>query len=203
MKNKLLIIGLILIIIGLVYYFGFYQKGTEQEMGSEETEIMEENGSVGLANPAAVYCEEQGGQISIKTFESGQRGFCLFNDDSQCDEWDFFRGDCAKNQLKIEVLQEGAGKLADDNNTITVDYTGFLEDGTKFDSSVDRGQPFVFVLGTNQVIQGWEQGVLGMQVGEKRKLTIAPELAYGSTGAGGVIPPNATLIFEVELLEIQ
>jgi putative hemolysin len=198
--KKLLIIGLILVVAGLVYYFGFYQKGIEQETSSEQTGTENESG---LANPASVYCEEQGGEISIKTFESGQRGFCLFDDGSQCDEWDFFQGNCAKGQLKIEVLQEGTGSLADKDNIVAVHYTGFLEDGTKFDSSIDRGEPFVFVLGTGQVIQGWEQGILGMQIGEKRKLTIAPELAYGQAGAGELIPSNATLIFEVELLTIQ
>ncbi|MBM3257812.1 MAG: DUF333 domain-containing protein [Candidatus Nealsonbacteria bacterium] len=202
--KKLLIIVLILIVAGLAYYFGFYQRGTEQETNPEQTETLpEESESVGMTNPASVYCQEQGGELSIKTFGSGQRGFCLFSDNSQCEEWDFFRGDCLKGQLKTEILQEGAGILADNNNTVTVHYTGFLEDGTKFDSSVDRGEPFSFVLGTGIVIQGWEHGVLGMQIGEKRKLTIAPELAYGATGAGGVIPANATLIFEVELLEIQ
>ncbi|HXK32324.1 MAG TPA: FKBP-type peptidyl-prolyl cis-trans isomerase [Candidatus Paceibacterota bacterium] len=193
-----LIIVLILVVAGLVYYFGFYQKGTEQETSLEQTE-----NETSLANPASVYCEEQGGELLIKTFESGQRGFCLFADGSQCEEWDFFRGNCAKGQLKIEVLREGTGVLADKNDMVTVHYTGYLEDGTKFDSSVDRGQPFAFILGTNQVIQGWEQGVLGMQIGEKRKLTIASELAYGSVGAGEVIPPDATLIFEVELLGIK
>jgi len=106
-------------------------------------------------------------------------------------------------QLKIEILKEGSGETAKNNDTVVVHYTGTLEDGTKFDSSLDRGAPFSFTLGLGQVIAGWEQGILGMKVGEKRKLTIAPELAYGEAGAGGLIPPKATLIFEVELLEIR
>ena len=82
-------------------------------------------------------------------------------------------------------------------------HTGTLEDGQKFDSSVDRGNPFTFLLGAGQVIKGWDQGVEGMKVGEKRKLTIPPELGYGERGAGSVIPPNAKLIFEVELLNVE
>jgi FKBP-type peptidyl-prolyl cis-trans isomerase len=82
-------------------------------------------------------------------------------------------------------------------------YTGWLENGTKFDSTLDRGQPIVFVLGHGEVIAGWEQGVVGMQVGGKRRLTIPPALAYGASGAGDTIPPNAALIFEVELLAIK
>jgi len=105
--------------------------------------------------------------------------------------------------LKIETLKEGTGQAIANGSTAVVHYTGWLTDGTKFDSSVDRGEPFSFLLGAGQVIRGWDQGVLGMKVGEKRKLTIAPELGYGSSGAGGIIPPNATLIFEVELLEIK
>ena len=111
-----------------------------------------------------------------------------------------------KNQmtelLKIEILKEGTGKVIANGDTAVVHYTGTLLDGTKFDSSVG-GQPFSFKLGAGRVIAGWEQGVLGMKVGEKRKLTIAPELGYGAAGAGGIIPSNATLIFEVELLEIK
>jgi len=105
--------------------------------------------------------------------------------------------------VEIEVLQEGSGAEAAANDTVTVDYIGTLEDGVKFDSSLDRGEPFSFVLGSGKVIQGWEQGIQGMKVGEKRKLTIPPELAYGEQGVGDIISPNATLIFEVELLGIN
>ena len=105
--------------------------------------------------------------------------------------------------VEIEVLQEGSGAEAAANDTVTVDYIGTLEDGVKFDSSLDRGEPFSFILGSGKVIQGWEQGIQGMKVGEKRKLTIPPELAYGEQGVGDIISPNATLIFEVELLGIN
>jgi len=104
--------------------------------------------------------------------------------------------------LVIEDLECGDGAEATAGNSVSVHYTGTLEDGTKFDSSLDRDQPFEFNLGAGQVIAGWDEGVAGMKVGGKRKLTIPPELGYGEAGAGGVIPPNATLIFEVELLEV-
>ncbi len=143
MNKKALIIVLILILAGLVYYFGFSKKET----------------------------------IEKETMET--------------------------EQLKIEILKEGTGKTAKNGDTVVVHYTGTLEDGTKFDSSLDRGTPFSFVLGSRQVIAGWDQGVLGMKIGEKRKLIISSELAYGETGIPNVIPPKATLVFEVELLEIQ
>ena len=104
--------------------------------------------------------------------------------------------------LDITVLQEGSGDKIQNGNIAVVHYTGSFEDGTVFDSSVSRGVPFKFLLGAGQVIRGWDLGVLGMRVGEKRRLIIAPELAYGPNGRGS-IPPNATLIFEVELLGIN
>jgi FKBP-type peptidyl-prolyl cis-trans isomerase FkpA len=124
------------------------------------------------------------------------------------------RVDAANNQvvempngLKYTDTKTGDGAAATPGNKVSVHYTGWLYNngakGTKFDSSVDRGQPFQFTLGAHQVIAGWDEGVAGMKVGGKRTLIIPPELGYGARGAGGVIPPNATLMFDVELLGVQ
>ena len=104
--------------------------------------------------------------------------------------------------LKSDDTTEGDGDTAGAGQRVKVHYTGWLTDGSKFDSSKDRGDPLAFKLGAGQVIRGWDEGVQGMRVGGMRKLTIPPQLGYGAAGAGGVIPPNATLVFEVELLEI-
>jgi len=112
--------------------------------------------------------------------------------------------------LMIKMLQTGAGAVAEPGQTVSVHYTGWLYvpenadgRGAKFDSSVDRGSPFQFPLGAGRVIAGWDEGVAGMLIGEKRELIIPPDLGYGSRGAGGVIPPDATLLFEVELLGLE
>ena len=105
--------------------------------------------------------------------------------------------------LKIEEVKVGEGVEAVPGKKVTVHYTGWLTDGTKFDSSLDRKEPFSFNLGKSEVIQGWDKGVAGMKVGGKRKLTIPSEMGYGARGAGGVIPPNATLVFDVELLGVN
>ena len=107
------------------------------------------------------------------------------------------------SELVIEDLVTGQGDEAVAGKRVTVHYTGWLTNGSKFDSSKDRNEPFVFPLGAGHVIKGWDQGVAGMKVGGKRKLTIPPELGYGARGAGGVIPPSATLVFEVELLAVS
>lgn len=108
-----------------------------------------------------------------------------------------------QEKVKIEDLQEGTGQEVKSGDTVVINYKGMLEDGTVFDSSYDRGQPFTTQIGVGQVIKGWDEGVPGMKVGGKRRLTIPPSLGYGETGAPPTIPPNATLIFEVELMGIQ
>ena len=105
--------------------------------------------------------------------------------------------------LKYVDLKVGEGAEAVPGKTVTVHYTGWLENGTKFDSSLDRQEPFPFRLGAQEVIDGWDQGVAGMKVGGKRKLTIPPDLGYGDQGAGDAIPPGSTLIFEVQLLGVE
>ena len=105
--------------------------------------------------------------------------------------------------LQIETITEGDGAVAESGTRVSVHYEGRLEDGEVFDASRPRGQPFAFTIGAGQVIRGWEQGVTGMKIGETRRLTIPPDLGYGAAGAGGVIPPNATLVFEIELLDVS
>ena len=107
-------------------------------------------------------------------------------------------------ELKKEILKEGSGeKTVEKGDAVVVHYTGTFEDGAKFDSSLDRSAPFGFTVGVGQVIQGWDQGLIGMKIGEKAKLIIPPDMAYGPGGIPGAIPPNSTLIFEIELLEIK
>jgi len=199
MKKILLIIALLIAVVAVFYYLGPYQKPAEEGV-EREPDINDE--PVTVPNPATVYCLEQGGRPEVFVFESGKDAYCVFEDESVCWEWDFFEERCNKGQLEISTIQEGTGRPAESGDTVSVHYTGTLLDGTKFDSSLDRGEPFSFVLGTGWVIAGWEQGVLGMRVGEKRELVLSPELAYGDRGSGEIIPPNATLIFEIELLEI-
>ena len=117
-------------------------------------------------------------------------------------EMDVYNGEKI-TELKINEMTEGTGTEAVSGKMVSVHYTGWLTDGTKFDSSKDRGEPFSFPLGAGRVIAGWDQGVAGMKIGGKRELIIPPDMGYGASGAGGVIPPNAALRFEVELLGVQ
>ena len=124
--------------------------------------------------------------------------------ENAADETDTNAGESeAVTDLVIEDINVGDGEEATDGKEVTVHYTGTLQDGTKFDSSVDRGEPFSFTLGAGSVIKGWEEGVKGMKIGGKRKLVIPPHLAYGDKAVGGVIPANSVLVFDVELLGVK
>jgi FKBP-type peptidyl-prolyl cis-trans isomerase len=126
------------------------------------------------------------------------------NPQTMTEDGEKIRNNGSTADLKIEILKEGSGLAAKNGDEVLVHYTGWLTNGTKFDSSLDRGAPFSFVLGSGFVIKGWDMGIVGMKIGEKRRLTVPPELGYGSAGTpGGPIPPDATLIFEAELVGIN
>jgi len=127
------------------------------------------------------------------------------NEDSQAEPVQLTKGEIVTTEsgLKYEDLVVGTGDSPNKGDNVIVHYTGWLEDGTKFDSSVDRGEPFEFPLGMGRVIRGWDEGVASMKIGGKRKLTIPSELGYGARGAGNVIPPNAILVFDVELIDVK
>jgi putative hemolysin len=184
MKQKY-IVALIILIVAVAFIYFNINKGEDNQQ---------------ISNPAAVNCIGKGGTLTLVEFQAGTDSFCTFSDGSMCWEWDFFRGDCAKGDLKAETLTEGTGTPAGRGDEVSVHYIGKLESGTVFDSSLER-DPFSFTLGSKKVIDGWEFGVLGMKVGEKRMLTISSNLGYGSVDYGP-IPANSTLIFEVELLDI-
>lgn len=173
MKKKYLIVIILLVAVFIIYFLAGGFKKKEKDESLELENILKEMG---------IQENNANGEMEQQNQESANQ----------------------EEQVKKEILEQGSGAAAETGNTITVHYIGALMDGTKFDSSIDKEAPFSFTLGENRVIQGWELGLLGSQVGEKMRLTIPPQFGYGETGTpGGPIPPNATLIFEIEVLGIE
>jgi len=161
-------------------------------------------GTVHLVTAAALVlaaaCGGGGGQSSGAAAAGSASAF---GDCSAASQYDSTSMDRRADGLEVRDFEDGSGPAAAPGDTVRVHYTGCLTDGTKFDSSHDRGEPFQFVLGTGMVIPGWDEGLQGMKPGARRRLVIPSDLAYGSRGAGSVIPPGATLIFDVELLSVN
>jgi FKBP-type peptidyl-prolyl cis-trans isomerase len=194
MESKNIVLIILFVCIPALVIFAILFKDTLVENKPDQAEKLGNNIQTKLANNStdSVKRDEP---LQIEVQEDGTQQEQI-NDNIQ---------DMATEvtELQIEDKQLGNGDEAVSGKTVVVHYTGTLQDGTKFDSSKDRGEPFEFNLGAGQVIKGWDQGVEGMKVGGVRMLTIPPELGYGAAGAAEVIPPNAVLVFEVELLEVK
>lgn len=174
MQKKVLILSIVLVLTAVVVFTQMFGKNTSTNTSAPTTAT----GSTTLttSSPSPIPSDATPSADSTSSLQAG---------------------------LKIEDIKVGTGKEVKSGDTIKINYLGTLENGQKFDSSYDRKEPFETQIGVGQVIKGWDLGVIGMKVGGKRKLTIPSELGYGSRGAGNVIPPNATLIFELELLDVK
>lgn len=183
----------ILISLGVVLAFGLLLL-VAQLSGGQNSALADE---ISKTPPAAVAPETSANPAVDKTI------LMTMNSNSESEQTTSTDTVTTPSGLQYIELKEGDGATPQKGQTVVVHYTGTLENGSKFDSSRDRNRPFSFKLGVGQVIPGWDEGIASMKVGGRRQLIIPPELGYGSRGAGGVIPPNATLIFDVELLKIS